>query len=332
MFNSFKTKRITRKGLIFQVPESPLCSFRYLVHSTGTGEGWNEGLDVDQISGLDYREFCDLRIGIRKRLSQQHTTFADVTVGGMHKRGGCSVLDFVDASTDISADDGTYCGGGIVFCKGTDSLWCWSILTEYTTISNPRELKWSPRSICKGADFTWTGGHEFDASVDFSQSVNFDCTVDFKKTTDISILNVSGMLTCLSSGYFTNDVSCKADLVVDGTAVFTTEVDISGNCDISGNLYVSGTSTSIAPLYAGGESITFPNGMIMKMGYIADPGVNYDVSFGTAFPTAIISIGVTPVHATNTWASVVTSGRGVGGFTISDAGAITGCYWMAIGR
>lgn len=78
--------------------------------------------------------------------------------------------------------------------------------------------------------------------------------------------------------------------------------------------------------YVGGETITFPNGLIMKMGYVVSGDT--DVSFGTAFPIAVVSIQITPVRGTHCYA-VVTSVT-LAGFDIVPSSA-TAIYWLAIG-
>jgi len=46
--------------------------------------------------------------------------------------------------------------------------------------------------------------------------------------------------------------------------------------------------------YDGGESITLPNGLIIKQGYYAAPDGTYTVNFETPFPTACLNVQLTP--------------------------------------
>lgn len=204
-------------------------------HPDGTGSSWTENIDVDQPHGLDYRALNDLRIGVRKRLAFQHTQPADNTAGGLHKPGKTSVL-LVDTSVNLAAylidpscaEFGMACAtavGKLFYVNDATDEWC--ILPIFG-------------SICKGGDYTWTGAHEFDASVDFSQVVNFDGSASFGNPVEFSAVDISSFLNCSSSAYFANDVSCKADLVVDGTLVVTSNFDVSGDTDMSGGLNVSG--------------------------------------------------------------------------------------------
>ena len=93
----------------------------------------------------------------------------------------------------------------------------------------------------------------------------------------------------------------------------------------------------ILPLvYAGEESVTFPNGLIMKFGYVVYVGVtNYDsVSFAVAFPSTLINIQITPyvTPARNNDATPEITVKSTSGFTIYSYNPWTGYYWMAIGR
>ena len=93
----------------------------------------------------------------------------------------------------------------------------------------------------------------------------------------------------------------------------------------------------ILPLvYAGGDSVTFPNGLIMKMGRGTTTVDGWaQVFFGTAFPTSVISASVTfghwdhphyetpQIHALSVSSMIIVSGT---------CYANTTYYWIAIGR
>lgn len=88
----------------------------------------------------------------------------------------------------------------------------------------------------------------------------------------------------------------------------------------------------ISPLaYAGEESVTLPNGLIMKMGYAAYAGNPQTITFGTAFPNNIISvIAQDKYSAVRTYSAMVTAAN-VTSFSLIIAEAVTGIYWQAIG-
>ena len=86
--------------------------------------------------------------------------------------------------------------------------------------------------------------------------------------------------------------------------------------------------------YAGEESVTFPNGFILKFGYVTRSGANQVVTFGTAFPTAVIARFVTPrdegeqnISYAPFLSDVSTTSMDI---NCSDA-TVDGYYWAALG-
>lgn len=311
-------------------------------HSSGTGGSWNETLDVDQPHGLDYQEWNDIRIGIRKRESQEHNTYADNTVGGIHKPGGAAVLGIDDDTATVIAD-GTYRGHGLVW-DGSVNLWCWTQtagITDTPGVAGTEDwtiLKMHPDKQWGGQDVTWAGAHEFDASVDFTGNIGGDITfhgaLEFDGTVDFTAgVNIDGTAEVLNELACASDVIIAGDLVADGTAVFTSEVDISGNCDISGtlNLFKHTADTS--------GYCYLPGGIIFQWGSDLTLTANTarDITFSIAFPSAVWSVvpsfsdDVTTFNRTNTGLTV--AAKGTEKFTlinIEDISA-TGDY-MAIGN
>ncbi len=194
----------TYHGIHFQIPVSNFSRFRFTVHPDGSGTSWDEDSpDVGQPHGLDYRSLQDLRKGIRKRLEHEHADLGDNTVGGIHNPGGCAVLGIEDGTATIVAD-GTLHGHGIVW-DNTARLWCSTAAAGASTTGDFTLVQIHPDKQWGGQDITWTGGHEFDASIDITGNVALDG--DF---------SVDGM------------VYCNAGLVADGTVQFTGQINIFG--------------------------------------------------------------------------------------------------------
>ena len=83
--------------------------------------------------------------------------------------------------------------------------------------------------------------------------------------------------------------------------------------------------------YTGGETVTFPNGLIIKSGWADDTGTTTTVTFGTAFPNAFVSAQVTGIEtaASIVWFNQVGSTSAI---VVRRSGNLTGgFYWMAIG-
>lgn len=297
----FSTRKVYRNGLIFQIPVSVHCSFRYTVHPDGTGTGWDENApDVDQPHGLDYRSHQDIRKAVRKRLSKEHKTPADNTAGGEHLAGGCRILGIVDSTSDLTAGagdasyditDGKFQGRGIVYDQTSNKLWCFT--GDGTVSDDPYALMWGPESICLGADYTWTGAHEFDASIDITGSVAID-----------------------------GDLTMDGAFEIDGTSNFNDEVDFSA-VNISGNV---GALTTWAGKISGTVYQATTDGLVLALGQpgndtsllgYSDPTTNPPTTLkaaSTAYQNYYVSI-MMPVNKGYYWKVV-------------NAGAV---YWVPIG-
>lgn len=211
-------------------------------HPDGTGTGWTEDIDVDQPHGLDYRSLNHLAIAVRKRIGKEHTTFADATVGGEHTPGYCQVLRQVDGTADVStAQDNTiFQVNGLVHCSACHALWC---ITG--TTSDPTVLLLHPDKQYKGGDVTWTGGHEFDASVDMTGGLHVDGSTELEGFTCMTNAQVDGTLDVENRADFSgagfygdvtiqNGLTCSSATGIDGT------LNIAGACRISGDTTVTG--------------------------------------------------------------------------------------------
>lgn len=89
--------------------------------------------------------------------------------------------------------------------------------------------------------------------------------------------------------------------------------------------------------YTGGESVTFPNGLILKMGKTGDVVQDGDttVSFDSDFPNEIISLVITKEGAKNVGGNgeITASNVSVSGFVYNNGSDSTGkCNYMAMGR
>jgi len=99
--------------------------------------------------------------------------------------------------------------------------------------------------------------------------------------------------------------------------------------------YVDSAPNFTPSTYAGEESVTLPNGLIMKWGKkncIADG--NTAVSFGTGFPTACVNVQCTHNSSISTTsdAGVAAISVSQGGFDIRNGGGSAGdIFWQAIG-
>jgi hypothetical protein len=208
------------------------------VHRDGTGTGWTdaESLDADQPHGKDYLQLNHIAKAVRKRMEQEHTSFADATVGGIHKPGGCAVLgmEITDDCTAPVVADGTYRGHGLVWAYSKDAsnwgvLFCTTGAAGASTTGDWTVLKMHPDLQWSSGDVTWAGAHQFDSSVDLSKA-SFDASIDashafFDGTVIASNFEVTGAA------------------IHDGTSEFFDEADFSA-VNISGLSGVLASCTS----------------------------------------------------------------------------------------
>jgi len=84
--------------------------------------------------------------------------------------------------------------------------------------------------------------------------------------------------------------------------------------------------------YAAGESMTFPNGRILKCGYVAVSATTGTITFAVAFPTAVQSCSLTMKYTTYTSQTPVVTAFTTASiaWAVGDAG-MTGFYWEAWG-
>ena len=115
------------------------------------------------------------------------------------------------------------------------------------------------------------------------------------------------------------------DLVSNSAIALATQQSIKAYVDSSAQTFVPAS-------YAGEESVTLPNGLIMKMGSTSSKTVNY----GAPFPTGVVSVTIAhrnPYSDTYGNASFVDSSS-TSGFTISSGVSVSGTgswFWQAIG-
>ncbi len=263
------------------------------VHPAGDGVSWDSDVDVDQPHGLDYRYTNHVAKAVQKRSDKEHVGFADATVGGEHKPGGCAILGIVDSTADmtvgisdssIDVTTGSFIGRGLIYDQTNSSLWCWT--ADGTTAGNPYQLMWGPDSICEGADFTWTGAHQYESTVDFFDEI--DCsamiiegTVDVYDEMDVSTLTVEG------TADFLDEVDIST-LIVDAS------LDVGGNAYFASDVDVTGTLSLLTSTKASAGYTYLPNGLILQWGTdLTFKSQNRELTFPIAFPNNVWSVTAT---------------------------------------
>ena len=94
--------------------------------------------------------------------------------------------------------------------------------------------------------------------------------------------------------------------------------------------YVDGAPNFVPTSYAGEESITLPNGLIMKTGSTATAAASGTITFTPEFPTAIVSVTACPFETAGaTYLSVTAQSKLSFNYTASTV--IDRVQWFAIG-
>ena len=118
------------------------------------------------------------------------------------------------------------------------------------------------------------------------------------------------------------------DMVSDSDTALATQQSIKA--------YVDASSPFVPASYAGEESVTLPNGLIMKMGLsssVANDG-SLAVSFGASFPNAVISLVLTKKVGLQAGGNgeLTVSNVSTSGFTIMNGQDSAGpVYFQAVG-
>ena len=156
-------------------------------------------------------------------------------------------------------------------------------------------------------------------------------------------LNVSGTGQSKAGGLIINTGGAANGLIVDqgnvgiGTVTPSAKLEIDGVPGVDGIMFPDGTlqTSGWSPSsYAGEESVTFPNGMIIKAGTVTAPyfwGI-HPFSFGTPFPSGVVTVLASSADAGKAGIDrndTLVESFNVSGFNIWGYG---GSYtWFAIG-
>ena len=139
-----------------------------------------------------------------------------------------------------------------------------------------------------------------------------------------------------SPGYLTGTTDANINAT---THRIMNVVDPSAMQDAATKNYVdtkTGTAGTVSPAaYTGtAESVTFANGLIIKMGYKVTTALTGTVTFGTAFPNNIVSVVITERGSASHYEASIISAQSVSTFswTTTAMTSKTGFNWIAIGN
>ena len=235
-----------------------------------------------------------------------------------------------DNSTFISPRAGTLsgnfienCAAGLLVAAGS-----WGRLTDLVSINNDiynvRAISGSRLLLGDPVALSGSGAGQFDVDALMNSTVQI--------TSDANNIEGGGVTTYSipldtydSNGSLIHFDSNPIQSIDNWDSTYTT---VSAN---SASWIGSGDFTPAT--YAGEESVTLPNGMIMKHGLLSVIFGSATETFGTAFPTAILNVQLTMIEGNSTDRAPIKLGaRSTTSFTaLNPNGATLDVYWQAWG-
>ena len=136
----------------------------------------------------------------------------------------------------------------------------------------------------------------------------------------------TGSVNLIKAG--TNDLATLPDSAEMASSAAPVEDE-----SIANKKYVDDSAAMFPATYAGEESITFANGLILKHGFVSISGSNQVITYGVVFPTALISAAVTiqDANGSSQSANVTINTATVSAITLSSNNTQDGFYWQAWG-
>lgn len=193
----------------------------------------------------------------------------------------------------------------------------------------------SSASLTVTASATFNGGITLGAGDTFQGSSTSDILFNVDKFTVLgSNGNTAVGGTLVVAGVTTLSGNLAATTMSGALAMGSNKITGLASGTTSGDALHRGQYAPVS--YAGGESITFPNGFIMKSGISGSISGNSQatITFNVAFPNAVISVTVTKTESVTTRESAwSTKTVGTSSFVIvNHDGAADEFYWMVIGH
>lgn len=210
-----------------------------------------------------------------------------------------------------------------LFCKEADGKCNWHLKDEDATVT---QLTSAGKIRSAATDMLDEDDMASDSATKTPSQQSVKAYVD---SGTVTMTNKTLTSPVINTGISGTAIKDEDDMASDSATAVPTQQSTKAYVD-AGLATKSGLMTPSS--YAGEESITFPNGMILKQGYVVDSGTGTTtVTFASAFPTASISCQVTAKRATSTTRGDVVSGLTTSTLTIKCPAGVTGWYWQAWG-
>ena len=260
-----------------------------------TGTGWDETIpDVNQPHGNDYNEHQETKKAVRIRIEKEHEDFGTSSAGGEHLNGAAVV--YMGAASPTNRPDAATALASNNIDKGR--LW----LDDTTT---PPVLK------------RWNGSAWAQVSV--LANNQYLTAVDATGTGTVNLIKANA-----------SDVAILPDgSELASSAAPTTDAGLANKKYVDDNV---GAANYTPSSYAGEQSITFPNGLIIKQGTkTAAAASTVTITFSAAFPSSLLVV-IVQGNAYDTNDPTVTSKHATDSFNYKQGGGSHSAFdWIAIG-
>jgi len=150
-----------------------------------------------------------------------------------------------------------------------------------------------------------------------------DANVTKAKIEDVADYKVLGNVSGAAAAPAEVDVLDEDDMISDSATALATQQSIKAYVDSSAQTFVPAS-------YAGEESVTFPNGLIMKFGTVTSNGSVQSFTFATAFPTACLNLQGQRSGASDDTVNLSYTALSSTGWTMNPISAAT-YSWTAFG-
>jgi len=150
-----------------------------------------------------------------------------------------------------------------------------------------------------------------------------DSAVTTAKITDANVTTAKIADANVTFAKLTDVIDDDTMATASATKLATSE-SIKAYVDASAQIFTPST-------YAGEESVTLPNGLIMKMGIEPQSGATGTVTYGSAFPTSVVSVNITPVDTLSRSTSLAITASSSSAFSWISNSNHTAIHWQAIG-
>lgn len=282
------------------------------------GQNWDVAKPDDHLKvSLIPQKIRDLKSSVKTIIQKEHVALSTDNIGGQHLKGSARVYMASDAPTvdpegdSLSADTAdTGDDGRIAVATGVGT----NTMKVYMATSAGISTGWNAVRVAH-AGTSERVRLANNAYIDALHATGAETFVSVIKLNadDVPEVLVGAVLSADTAP--AEDVSIANKKYVDAAPKAQAKVDT-----------VAG-----ATFGAASESVTLPNGLVMKTGNETRTGTSTPVSFGDNFPTAILTVIVTGVHTSGLSEAPVVASKSTSGFTIKSGTNAASFDWIAIG-